>query len=152
MGNPTIASLNVKYSENGVEKNRVIKFKGNFGFSLDGVQYTVKNGQVYNSNNEVETELDLARGLAYQLIGMSCTNGSERDYTYTSEDISQAEKDKRSKRDDCENDLFMRAKTTIGYGAGNVTYADVVDNKYTTHYKHKDYNNITTGVSIWTMQ
>ena len=150
MGEPSITSLNVKYQEYGQQKNREIKFKGNFGFSLDGNNYTVKDGKVFDSNGKVVSELNMIRGLAYQLIGMSCTAESARDYTYSEKDMKAAASFEDNERLNSQTALDRQAAATIGTGAGSLVEAfyNDDDGKYTTWYKNKDIN-FTTEVSIW---
>ena len=150
MGEPTITSIKVNYQEGNQNKSRDIKFKGNFGFNLDGSIYTVKDGKITDKNGKEVTELNLARGLAYQFIGMSCTAESARDYTYSVKDINQASSDYNSGT--TVNDvplLKTRAASVVGTGAGRVTHADCNDGIYRTDYQHADYKNINTSVSVW---
>jgi hypothetical protein len=151
MGEPTITTLKVSYQENGAQKSRNIKFKGNFGFSLDGSIYTVKDGKVLDPKGKAVTELnDLARGLAYQLIGMSCTAESARDYTYSEKDMKAAASFDDNEKLNSQTPLDRQAAATIGTGAGSLVEAfyNDDDGKYTTWYKNKDIN-FTTEVSIW---
>ena len=148
MGEPTISTIRVNYKENNQNKTRDIKFKGNFGFSLDGSSFTVKDGKVTDNNGKEVTELDLVRGLAYLLIGMSCTAESARDYTYSEKDMKAAASFEDNERLNSQTALDRQAAATIGTGAGSLVEAFYNNGKYTTLYKNKDFN-YTSEVSIW---
>ena len=150
MGEPIITTLKVSYLENGTQKSKDIKFKGNFGFSIENSIYTVKNGKVTDDKGKEVPELDLVRGLAYQLIGMSCTAESARDYTYSEKDMKAAASFEDNEGLNSQTALDRQAASTIGTGAGSVVEAfyNDDDGKYTTLYENKDID-FTTKVSIW---
>ena len=84
------ASLAVKWKENDKNKERNIKFVGNYGFKVNGQTYTVKNGNVYNSDGKKISTLVLEEHDAYQLVGMSNFAEGAKDYTFSEKELSQA--------------------------------------------------------------
>ena len=84
------ASLAVKWKENDKNKERNIKFVGNYGFKVNGQTYTVKNGNVYNSDGKKISTLVLEENDAYQLVGMSNFAEGAKDYTFSEKELSQA--------------------------------------------------------------
>ena len=156
MADPKIASVTVKYTEDGSTKKRDIKFKGNFGFKIDGKTYRVENGRVLNEKGQEVNAFRMPTATAYQFIGMSHCAESAADDTYSAKDIAEAQ----AYHDDSYG--FSRATQNnipladahsiniIGNGAGKVVTGStqVKDGVYTTQYISNSTGKVST-VSVW---
>ena len=125
------ATLTVKWDEAGKCKTREVKFIGNYGFSINNTNYTVKNGKIFDKNNQEIKELKLDKKVAYQFIGMSCTAESARDYTYTEKDFKEA-----NYCCNYPNPNYEKIARAIGSGADNLIKAEYDGTKYTTECGH----------------
>lgn len=150
-----VTSIPVKYYDNGVKKKE-IRFKGNFGFDINGKKYYTNNGKVYDSNNKEVKVLELSKSVAYQFIGMSCTAENARDYTYSEKDLNEAKNDYQrsySHSQERVNGILLsdyRSMTVIGNGAGRVLEGSTKYQKdvYSTQYESNENGQVST-VSIW---
>jgi hypothetical protein len=156
MSDLTTSSVRVHYKEDGSLKTKTIKFKGNFGFSLDGKQYKTQNGSVYNAQGQKVAAITMPRATAYQFIGMSNNAELAYDLTYSEKDIKQAQYDHEQTYGSRQLKVSgvpyadTKSATIIGKGAGKVVEGSTQCEKgvYTTKYKSKDDKKVHT-VSIW---
>lgn len=133
-----ITSLKVCYNESGNAVSKTIKFKGNFGFSLNGEQYKAENGHVYNKDGKLIQGLKMPLEMAHQFIGMSNTAELAQDYTFSSKDMKDAETYFSHYNKDNTRINSIVGAASEGFQNG---YAKYSDGTYTTNYKNT--------VSIW---
>lgn len=159
--NSNIAKLAVNWEENGNTRARTVSFKGDFGFSINGQNYSVRNGEIYDSNNNLVQILKLSKREAYQFVGMSNTAELVKDYTYSAKDIYEAEVNcgRLIDLDQGFNHGIEKTTSSIGSGAGSLISATCDGQKYTTEYGdrrvkrglfsiNETYEN-RSSVSVW---
>ncbi len=135
-----ITTIIVNYVDDGKKVSQPLKFKGNFGFKIDGREYRTNNGQVYETRtgNTVKN-LDLPKALAYQFIGMSNTAELAADYTFSEKDMKDAKQYfSHASNDNTRINTIMGYEVTRGVKNGGASYNNGV---YSTQYRH--------NVSIW---
>ena len=152
-----IEGVTVLYLKDGQKTSKTLKFKDNFTMNINGKRYFTDSGHVYDlkTNEEIKT-FDFANNndnaTAYQLLGMSCTAESARDYTFSKKDIDEARRDSLDKSicDDGITKSDRRSASVIGNGAGNVIMGATTfeDGIYTTEYRSKANGQISQ-ISIW---
>ena len=149
--------VTVKYIKDGVKTSKTLRFEGNLTLEINGVKYYSSGGHLYNmkTNEEIlcfnyDNKDDNAK--AYQLLGMSCTAESAKDYTFSIKDIDEARTDSNNEAigEDGTTKSDRRSASVIGNGAGKViiTGKSYIDDKYTTKYKSHDTGKTST-ISIW---
>ena len=161
MADPTtVTSLKVYYSDGGQTLSKTIRFKGNFGFSLDRQnsngaslqkrEYKVKDGHVYDSNGKLVQGLKMPKAMAYQFIGMSNTAEvnahTGRDYTYTASDMTTANEKFSYGGNSALINAIVGSGATSGVQKGYANYRQEGEeenkkNVYSTNYHHR--------VSVW---
>lgn len=134
-----LTSLKVFYNDNGKNASRTLKFKGNFGFNLDGKKYEARDGHVYNSNGKPVEGLKMEKALAYQFIGMSNTAELAQDYTYSEKDMNDAKTYFSGyNNNNTRINSIVGEAVTKDFKNGGAKYKNGI---YTTDYKHT--------VSVW---
>ena len=140
-------SIPVYYTMNGKQEKKDLKFKGNFGFNINGKKYTAKNGKVYNEKNQPLKSITKTAAEAYQLIGMSNTADSYKDYTFSQKDIQQAATDQES---NCVGQSDRRSRTTIGTAAcKSIDGKTKCENGVFTTMCRDNKTGTTNVVSVW---
>ena len=133
-----LTTLKVNYSDNGQNVSRTIKFKGNFGFNLDGKEFQAKNGHVYDKEGKLVQGLKMPKEAAYQFIGMSNTAELAKDYTFSSKDMNEAKTYFSYDNDNTRINSILGSEVTKGVSNG---YAKYNNDTYSTHYNH--------NISVW---
>lgn len=134
-----VTSLKVFYSNSGKSASQTIRFKGNFGFNIDGKEFKAENGHVYDKNGKPVQGLKLPEKAAKQFIGMSNTAELAQDYTFSKKDINEAEAYfSYGSNDNTRINSILGSGVTKGIQNG---YANYKDGVYSTHYNNH--------VSVW---
>ena len=135
-----VTVINVNYVDNGEKISQPLKFKGEFGFKIDGREYKTNNGQVYESKTgKTVRNIDLPKTLAYQFIGMANTAELAQDYTFSEKDMKEAKQYfSYASGDNTRINSIMGTEVTSGFKDGGASYNNGV---YSTQYRY--------NVSIW---